>query len=37
MQSKDMLIVIKIKRNKLVDKRLQGITNLDKKKLILLI
>ena len=37
MQSKYMLIVIKIKLNKLVDKRLQGITNLDKKKLILLI
>ena len=37
MQSKDMLIVIKIKLNKLVDKRLQGITNLDKNKLILLI
>ena len=37
MESKDMLIVIKIKLNKLVDKRLQGITNLDKNKLILLI
>ena len=37
MQSKDMLIVIKIKLNELVDKRLQGITNLDKNKLILLI
>ena len=37
MQSKDMLIVIKIKLNKLVDKRLQGITNLHKNKLILLI